>query len=62
MNLSVTGKKMNTPNPSKKVPDFNSPIIIQPKLITQKPLLQTKPKLNQSHNVTQQKKASSFKI
>lgn len=44
MNLSVTGKKMTTPLLQKKLPETNSPFIIQSKPINQKPAPQIKPK------------------
>jgi hypothetical protein len=49
MNLSVTGKKMTTPLPQKKLPETNSPFIIQSKPINQKPAPQIKPKPVVSH-------------
>lgn len=36
MNLSITGKKMNTPVPTKKTNDISSPIKPQPKVIPKK--------------------------
>jgi hypothetical protein len=44
MNLSVTGKKLASPNPPKKAPEAINPFIIQSKPINQKPQTQIKPK------------------
>jgi hypothetical protein len=63
MNLAVTGKKMTTPNPTKKIPDATSPFLIQSKPITQKAPTQIKPKSTVHHpQKLQQKKQESLKI
>jgi hypothetical protein len=64
MNLSVTGKKMNTPIPAKKVPEISSPIKAPSKVATQKTAVQTKPKsyLNHNSKPTQVKKHEPLKI
>lgn len=49
MNLSVTGKKMTTPLPQKKLPENNTPFLIQSKPINQKPAPQIKPKTTVAH-------------
>lgn len=46
MNFAVTGKKITTPHPTRKLPDFDSPFLIQAKPITQKTPITVKPKLS----------------
>lgn len=36
MDLSITGKKMNTPLPTKKTAELNSPLKPQPKVVPKK--------------------------
>lgn len=63
MNLSITGKKMNTPVATKKNAEIASPNK-QGKLIAQKPALQVKPKstLVQAHKPAQPKKQEALKV
>lgn len=58
MNLSITGKKMTTPIPTKKVPEITSPIKAQNKVVTAKPIGLNKPKpiLDQNSKGSQIKK------
>lgn len=63
MNLSITGKKMNTPVPTKKTAEIPSPNK-QNKVVPQKPALQIKPKstLMQAHKPAQPKKQEALKV
>lgn len=63
MNLSITGKKMNTLVATKKTTEIASPNK-QNKLLPQKPALQTKPKstLVQAHKPVPTKKQETLKV
>lgn len=63
MNLSITGKKMNTPVATKKNVEIASPNK-QAKIIAPKPALQVKPKstLVQAHKPAQPKKQEALKV